>query len=453
MLEDFFTSTSTKRSLIDGIQHSNKAMRLISGAPPGTQFDFDRMLPFYGKVDHNLNPVQMSKEYASAIGTNNFGQEIQVLDFVAEAYRGFKRYIKKGTAYNKIAKSSIFSNVDPVSGHIDLDMSYREYMADIFSVFYGSYIIDREKEADIVDFISFLSVFMEFFYSIMSKNKFALTKSGYYLYVPNSILHTGLAIKVSDVSMEDMSSDTGYGYYCSGARKFGFLVNASDPSIIVANVENGGVKTTEPFSYQPQFGQKDVIVGMERFLTEIGSSRDTVFSDRFFSIIHDQANEVLSDFNLLKSYLLQFYENISIDVPAISTSVPCNVQGRVRTKQKITFRQKFKYDRNDDFPSDFTRQFPDSFWLDIYLRIKIIETSRPIQYKKVLKQALSYYRKNGLRTALFYINYETKIIPQVQDGTYIAQAYALSTLFPTSRMTTTNLVPTGGSTGGGMSGY
>ena len=89
MLENFSSSRTTSQRLFDGISHSNKIIRLAGRGATGSQFDFDTKLPFYGKVDNRMNPVQPNKDFLVSIGTSGGGNKIQVFDFVASAFDSF----------------------------------------------------------------------------------------------------------------------------------------------------------------------------------------------------------------------------------------------------------------------------------------------------------------------------------------------------------------------------
>tara|TARA_R110002020_G_scaffold16719_7_gene58997 strand:+ start:2845 stop:4137 length:1293 start_codon:yes stop_codon:yes gene_type:complete len=421
MLRHFEKSRSTIARFQDGLRHSSKFVKTANIAGERSQFNFNESLPFYGKVDYKLNPVQPNKQFLVPIGTTGGGTRIEVFDFVASAFNQLHSHIKRGASYDKISSSSMFINMSPLEGYVDLDASYKGYMSNIFSSFYGEYVLKRGRQDEIRNFKSFLKLFMEFYVTVMSKNDLLLTKSSFYLYTPNPLLHTGLAIKYSNASLDEVGEDPGYTFFTTAARKFGFLLNSSDPTVIVANFGNGGVTTAPPFSSQPQFEDKEVIFGMAKYMEEFGITYDGLFEERYYSIIYDEQNKVLSDFNLLKSYLLQFYENIILDAPAISISSPCNTGNEIKTNHKVIYREFFKYEDDNDFPLKFKQNFPDSTWLSLYLQIKMLETKKVLDYNKCLRTTMTYYKKNGLKTALFYINHLTKVIPTIPDGSYLAK--------------------------------
>jgi len=421
VLENFSSKRSAKKRFDDGIRHINEVAHAASQTPSYTKFDFKHMLPFYGKVDFRLNPIQPKQGFLTSIGTDQFGRPVQVFDFVASAFDHLKNHIQRGIFYNKLSQNSIFSRIAPTTALVNLDSSYREYMENIFNSFYESYVLIGNNQDKILDFSSFLSLFLDFYEMVMSSSNTPITKSGYYLYTQTPLFHTGLAIKINFADVNDIQDDSGYGYFCSSARKSGFLVDTNDPTTIIANINNGGQKMVPPFKVQPQFGEKQVITGMREHLERFSLTAENVFNKRYFSIIYDEGYLPLTDFNLLKTYFLQFYRNMVDETPAVSISKACNVGGKIRTNHNVIYRKVYLNDVPNGYPSSFSRDYPDPYWLEMYLYIKLLETKKDINQEETLKKALYFYRTSGLKAALFFINLSTKIVPSVTDDYYLSR--------------------------------
>ena len=350
----------------------------------------NQRFPFYGKVNYNFNPVQPNERFLRPIGSNG-GRILSTLDFVADAFTGLQGYMKRASFLNKINSNSMFVDLKPVSGHFSLDMRYRNYLINIFDGFMREYIFKENRKNKIGSLSDFINMFVE--YANLIVDEYPLTKSKYYLKIHDRYLTTGLAIKVNRGTQAQILNDPGYSYFVKGARKFGFMVVKSRSNTIVANIKSEGSFIQAPSRDQPQFGDRVVNVGMLRYYEENGLDSDDIFKDRFFSMIYNRDNFAFSEFNLLKTYILQFYDRFRIDYPAISTNKVCFESGSPITLPYRVYREGFQYPSTGDYPTDFKEKYPDTFWLPLYFNIKLVEMDRPQlndkEYEKKVNKIIS----------------------------------------------------------------
>tara|TARA_R100000664_G_C2752354_1_gene139662 strand:- start:445 stop:1767 length:1323 start_codon:yes stop_codon:yes gene_type:complete len=406
----------------------------------------NQVFPFYGKVNYNFNPVQPNEQFLRPIGTNN-GRILSTLDFVADAFTGLQGYMKRASFLNKINRNSVFIDLVPVDAYRSIDVQYRNYLINIFDGFMREYIFKENRKNKIGTLTDFINYFIEYINLVI--DEYPLTKSKYYLEIDDSFLGTGLAIKINNLSQARLLNDPGYGYFVKGARKFGFMPVRTQCNTIVANIKSEGSFIQAPTREQPQFDNRVVNVGMLRYYEENDLDSDTIFKDRYFSMIHNRDNFAFSEFNLLKTYMLQFYDRFRIDYPFNTTRKICYNSGNPKTTPYRVYREGFQYPTSGDYPTDFKSKYPDTFWLSLYFNIKLVEMRKSQlddrEYTKRLNKAMSLYHSTGIPKALGYIHTVTKTVPPQFEGATRRRTGGA--------ITSSRSVPTGGSTGGGASGY
>ena len=412
-------------------------------------------VPYYGKVNYNFNPVQPKEEFLRPIASRG-SRVVSALDFVTDAFEDLKNYMKKAAYYNKIGRNSVFANIIPVAGYHSIDSRYRSYLINIFDGFMGEYVYGQAKKDKIRSFRDFMNMFIN--YANLIVDEYPLTKSAFYLTLDRSYQATGLSIRVSNLPIHTIINDLGYDFFIKSARKFGFLVDRNQPNVIVANIMSAGAVSQSPNDFQPQFGDRVLPTGMVKYLDEYGLTSEELFRDRYFSLVYNRNQYAVSEFNLLKTYLLQFYDTFRFSSPTASATKICFESGEPKTLPYRILREGFQFSTNGDYPDDFKVKHPNSFWLSVYFNIKLVEMKRPAtskeEYNRMLNKIMTVYRSRGLGPALGHIHSVTKTIPTMTD--YMRDAISLRNRRKStfSRNLTRNLsVPTGGSTGGGMSGY
>ena len=411
-------------------------------------------VPYYGKVNYNFNPVQPREEFLRPITAISGGRIVSAIDFVSDAFAGLRNHLKKAAFYDKIHRNSVFRDLSPTGGYISLDTAYRNYLINIFDGFMGGYMFKEARRDKVKSLNDFINIFVE--YANLISDEYPLTKSGYYLMLNQSYLHTGLALRVGDLTQAQVINDPGYNFFAKAVRKFGFMIDRNNSNIIVANIKSEGTTIQAPTVEQPQFGDRIIFNGMLRYLEENGLASEDLFKERFFSMIYNQDHYAVSDFNLLKTYILQFYDNFRFSYPSISARKICFKSGNPKTTPYRIYREGFNSPPSGDFPDDFKTKYPNLFWLSFYYNLKLVEMRRPVasdeEYKRMYKKAVVLYRSRGLGPALGYIHSVTKTVPKMTS--YMRSVIANERRRAGARGVTSLVSgPTGGSTGGGMGGY
>lgn len=290
---------------------------------------------FYGRIDRDNNTVHVNESYLKEIGSTS-RDSVMCLNFVADAFVDFKRFIRINYASKFVPDSFVTTNWQARRGWQSPHILYQKKMDDLYQVFVKGNLSLKMNEKKISNIHKFIEVFFDDFYPSI-QDTIPITKSGVIMskyYNPSS---TGLCVEVvrqnfslEFVKFQNFVKSPNFKVYALVAAKFGFLIDKNAPWRLVANINSPAMK-----EYMNNYG------------LHTGNLFDTCFVKTF-----------QYDIQNLKVYLKQMY--------AAFTSLSPTYMKECPNHNVVVKREKVNSQEYDKF-------YDDLFWLRTYYRIKLNE--------------------------------------------------------------------------------
>jgi hypothetical protein len=271
---------------------------------------------FYGRVNRQLESVEVNSEYIIPLGFSN----VSLMDFVAEAFSDFERHFVKACKLGLIDNDDPFlSSINPVYGYTPAKTDYDSYIEELIATFSVGYLGDRKKKIN--SFEDYCTALKEFLKD--TRDTFPLTYSSWVRSNKASIFHSGLAVDIAGLDPADDSDkqefflrSPSFNYYLNVAKQYGFSVSKNAPWVLVADLAHP-VMTT----YRKKYDLLTV---------------DTVFEDRYTKAYYKDI-EILNDI-LISDY--NYFVNVN---NIIRDQVICNN----KIKNNIKYRRKINTNINE----------------------------------------------------------------------------------------------------------
>ncbi len=351
----------------------------------------------YGKVNFNEEPVYVNEYYLKQTKTAN---TVFALAPVVDAYEELFQYIKRQrlqTGNTVLPSESIYRAVEAKKGWDSLNKKYSEYLQNLAQGFTSTYLTPA-REKNIVDFKSFLRLFIEFATNGVT-NDVPLTLTAYMRSMFCSPRVSGLVIDMFGANHDDDSikegflKDAGFSFWAETVEKFGFFVNKNAPWSLTANII-GSV----PFSRYMSFHG-----------VAFGEYEKTF--DTFYRSVYDIEIPIMSH------YLAELYNNYVISRPTIAVAslkkYAIDKSNYRRTTSVCTITREplqcFK-SRKLDPESDYVKKYGELFWIRYYYFIRMLEEKKHMDNTRLNRdfkqKILPYYRVHGLVPTIRAINQE-----------------------------------------------
>jgi len=353
--------------------------------------------PFYGKVDNKgrtIYPTEINMEQLPGPGL------IMTHDFVAKAFFHLKDMVE----YNVRSKSRRFVDLfpngfSPKSATKNFHKLYQDHFVDtVYDPFINNYLADLDRKRKVATFADFVKSYVD--YSREVKNIFPVTKTGFIMShdCPHAI--SGLIIEMEGISKDDDSlkyegyiSKPSFTEYVKLVSSFGFYVDKNCPWRIAVNLDHP--RMTE--KYMPSFG------------TSYEDGR--VFDDYFLR------SEYFS-YEDFKSRMWYAYQDLLADVETTSFGIVNKVKNcfspawaDLESRNYKTYSQEgFLQSISEDYDGAFQEQYPDSFFLPHYFKIRLAEGGKNLssrQYNAKLNKILKVNKMRGIEAALDLMDHTT----------------------------------------------
>ena len=200
----------------------------------------------YGRKDSNGNCVYPKQDKLKQIRTAT--ETVHALNFVVDAFEDFIHYIKTERVKKLQKDNFLTGDIQAKRGWFDQDESYRKITDQLYVSFVEDYLAQNNLSQRIVDFETFLEVFINLYMADMMPS-YPLTKTGLLestLLPPNV---SGLCIEMSkDDHGDDINkfnkylNNINFELYTLAAAKFGFFVDKNAPWRLVANLNSKAMK-------------------------------------------------------------------------------------------------------------------------------------------------------------------------------------------------------------------
>lgn len=340
----------------------------------------DRFL--YGKATNKGNALLLSESNLKKLSV---GDNIFVLNFVADAFEAFRRLFNLSKIKNTVVvEDSNLINLEPVRGWQNVSDTFNDYMNMLFQVFNEVYIEQEGISDTITNFDSFLKVFFRFSESIINQYPVSLScfiKSKY-----NSPMSSGLMIELSlDNHAEDQDkyrnfiNDPNFALYASLAQRHGFAIDKHAPWRLVFDLKS---EASEPY------------------LKKYDLTVDKVFTEAYHQ------NHFL-DFETLRVYIVQFYNSLVIARPFIENK---KVSGQNSFLERIE-RKQVSFETLKDI-------YNDDFWIRLYGFLRFKEEQLKLtqtEFDSHLKRTIQLYKQNqDLEKTLKFLNGKILQLKKVQ---------------------------------------
>ena len=428
---------------------------------------------FYGKVNHNGDAIYLSEKYLKVVPNPDKQNKntYYAFNFVVDAFKDFKDYYLKAVNSGFVQDDELIEALNPVRGWESMHKMYAENIENLYSLIVNKYMqvanVPAFSEIDGGDYM-FPDNFGKFIESFMrlydtKQELMLMTRSSYIMSSNCPLSITGLMIELGTrntagaaPSYAGKSSrkkagvfyrSVNFDFYMKAVKKFGFMVDSDYPGRIVADIGSPA---------------------MQEYMSKYGITIDNLFEQYYY-----KATDY--DYDLVKYYTTQFYNNYVTDYPVRSmyktnssidptkyivvNRIPESRIGTPMVCEKTTTEtiQRFKLTQQE-----MEKEYDDFYFLSILIRVLNYELGAVLddnKLKKVIKNAQDINKNIDIATATSYIDSVFKPLryteytdslqsPERGRTVSVLEQSSLSTT-PAASTTSTTGGSSGGSSGGG----
>lgn len=302
----------------------------------------------YGKVNRHSLAVVPNEVFLKQASEQN----VFALNFVVDAFNAMRSFIKQGLFSGRLNQTSNYTKLEVKNAWENPKKLYHEYLELVYKVFSEKFILKNNIKSEIINFNSFLKVFIEFLQVFVEKYPF--TFSAFVLSNLCSNNTSGLVVEITTETFDDDKlkfmkyiNDKNFDVICNIAEQHGFFIDKNAPWRFIANVGSSRMK---------------------KYMERYSFSLENVFKKAYLDV------SVL-ELSYLKVYVLQFYNSL--------------VQNNLLTASKVN-----------------ENEVDNKLWLRLFLLIKMSETHLNISQEKFEREFLKlveFNKQNTLEDVLFFI--------------------------------------------------
>ena len=346
--------------------------------------------PFYGKVDIYGVPVYPSESYMKQLPSDGL---LTALNFVVDAFLDMKAFMDFNT--NKTNLGDLFPVFVPRGTTQNFhDLYHNHFTQVIFETFINDYLTYDRSKNKIQTFTDFTEEFIK--YVSLMVQQFPISKTNFLTsyYCPNNISGLVVELQTDDFGndgfiYEKYLSHPAFEKYVSVAASFGFYVDKNAPWRLVANLDSP-IMT----QYMSAYGIK--------------LENNSLFSNFFYKVDY-------FDYESIKRYIYNMYRVFLIDNRKyyehhIKNCVLVTWQSSI-DNQYSTSKKYFSREIVPPTYEEFLNLYGDDFFLEIYFKIRMLESGQKItgnKFKKELKKILTFLKPFGVKGSVSHISTLTK---------------------------------------------
>ena len=412
--------------------------------------------PYYGKTNDRGDIVYVSEKYLSSLSTK--GEDpVYALNFVADAYRDFRKYFLKQINSGIVRDDALREVINPIKGWQSMHILYANNIELLYYTLINDYLQNSRFGTNAFprNFDEFMNSLKELF--AYAGREVKLSRSSFILSRRCPISTSGLVLELAPennsgkmkTKLNTFFKSKNYDFYIRSLKKFGFMADLNDPSRIIADIGS---------------------TAMQGYMDRYGITTDNLFDNYYY-----KAEEY--DYDLVKIYLTQFYNNYVRDYP-VKTVVKkaASVRSRKYTTEliknistksipvpvyRITCEKMLKeIVRKQSLTSEQIQElYNDTYWIAFYPEMLNYELGSPLnknKLSKIIKNSQDVHKNIDISTAKRYTNgiFKTLRFPvnQELETTEQTQTVAPSQTTEPSDSYTNGSSTNGGSTSGGSSG-
>jgi len=421
MADNFLTRYGLNRKAGARTIYKLRKLYMDTVVPTDTYSNFfdGSVRQFYGKVDFKGNIIYPSEKFLKPLDRNGNSSYKQAfaLNFVADAFHDLQRHVAQASQLGVLNSNKELSNIIPAKGWESVHIRYGQNVEALYDALVNSYM---EKPSEFrgasntrpVNFAQFMKLTEELFLA-RGKN-LKLTRSSYILsnFCPISI--SGMSIEIApgmdygNDSKKNMTymENPNFSFYMNSLKKFGFMADINYPGRVIADIGS-----------QP----------MQTYMKRYGVTFEDIFDKHFYKASN-------YDYDLVKIYLSQFYNNYVAQIPAKivskgggygqanrysiqanSAEMPNNTidigslfggeSGDSMTKRRFSSTELVR--RETLTTNEMMKKYDDPYWLGVYARVANFELDCPLadaDIKKIIKNAINLKSSIDISTAASYID-------------------------------------------------
>jgi len=353
--------------------------------------------PFYGKVDkegHTIYPTEINMEQLPGPGL------LLAHDFVAKAYLQLKDVVEFNVRTRSTRFDDLFPNgFAPKAAMKNFHELYQNHFVDtVYDIFINNYIMATTRKRQVRTFADFVEQFVGFCHHM--RDVFPVSKTAFIMspLCPNAI--SGLIIEVEKLAIDDDEqkydgwiSKPSFREYVKLASSFGFYVDKNCPWRLAANMDHP--------------------IMIEKFMKPFGTSYadGSVFRDYFYRSEYYSYEDFKSRMWYAYKDLLTSGDTTTFGL--ISSVKNCGgplwadvASGNFKT----TWKEGFLETISDNFDGEFQKQYPDSFFLPYYFRMRLSESHKDLNsrhHRAKIKKILNINKRKGIEKAIDIIALST----------------------------------------------
>ena len=338
-----------------------------------------------GRLDNNNNPVfPLPSRLKTFRGQSNH----LALDFVVDAYSDMKKKFDNHFRQGYILQDAPgLTELRVTKGYTSPAVEYQNHIELVKKDFMG-YVERKGRMKKVTDFQSFIPVFMDYVKLTCPGNP--ITRSMFTLSNLTTPLASGLIFEVFSADAGDdefkvraFYKQRNFEYFKNLAYSFGFVIDKHIPWRLVADMNS---PLMEPY--------------INSSLKATGGSAALVLNTYFKKTYSD-------DVPTLISTLSAIYNSIATRRPYERHLEPGPTASPYHTKAVVSGCKTKKIIRRPPVTIDtLYEKYTPSFWLDLYVRIRNLETGllyRDVTVQEIINRSIDLSKKLDTPSAMSYI--------------------------------------------------
>ena len=363
-----------QRKLYDKVAFSSQDIS------PNKPIDFWYEKTFYGRKDSSLDTIHLSETRLKQIPVDG-PQPLFAVNFVTDAFMGMQEEIRYLKYRDVLVPEGPIYETKPVSAWTSPHQIYHQVMSNFMYPRFLAFVAANKFEKSIVDFKSFVNVFVRFVDE--QTPQFPFTRSKVIVMKNTTPLVSGLAVEIFDgqysedvPKMERFIRDPNFAIYKETAMRHGFLLDKHIPWRLVADIASPA---------------------MQRYMNNYAVTKNNFFENYYYK-------SHFYDLEALQAYIIEFYNSyVSAKPMIVKPEFAVTKSGiKVLTKKIVrTVREQ----------SSIEQEFDQQYWLRMYMFIRAREENKPwnqVLFERAVRNAFYYHTKKSERVALEFVKRSTE---------------------------------------------
>ena len=330
----------------------------------------------YGRVDQDNRPITL---LPGSLLNIQESPDVFVVNFVADAYEGFRDHINEAISRRKIDyQNSWIKGMRPYKGYMDPGSIQEELLETLHNNFTIEFYDKSSKFKNVSGIHDYIDMFFTFYKTLGSRFPISITSQTRTNLI--SPLSTGLVLDLSEarhdldiIKYRVFIEDPNFRFYQNAARKFGFRLDINAPWRMVADIAS-----------------KEMLEYMKKY-------EHNSYQEMFFALYGDTASQ---DVRVFRDFMFNSYNRFAEKFP-FSRHTKVTKSGQ-RLKSCFTNRSVISKE-------EYNSMFSTTYWLKFYFNVRAIELKRSWTkpaHAKIGRYIEKLEKSLDSRAALRYIDEE-----------------------------------------------